>query len=287
MAAAVTEPGIIPRLQDGCEPVAPSPDAATGRPYELCRICNVYKPPRSVHCRNCNNCVGKFDHHCPWIGNCVGERNKRAFALFLTFATLLSLTVLISMCYRVALSVVGSSQLRYVPVLLKQCWLLPRHQLARCVTCVSCVLVGLSVLCALVIACIVCSDDENWGVKSIAGTLVDSLLMWIFFVVAVVVSSLRRVFFPEACAGLIGMLPLLMLCACVFLQTFFPLCFLSLCQAYFIACDMTMVEYRRRRRMHQPLCVSASAPDLTPVTHHCVMHAGMLLLLERVGRTVC
>ena len=50
-------------------------------------------------------------------------------------------------------------------------------------------------------------------------------------------------------------------CSLVILQTFFPLCFLSLCQAYFISCDITMVEYRRRRRMHQPLYVSTSAPN--------------------------
>ncbi len=111
-ATAMTEPGILPRPPPHTEPAQPPPDALTGRPLELCRLCNVYKPPRTVHCRECNNCVAVFDHHCAWIGSCVGVRNRRVFVCFLASATLLSFTILLAMSYRVALILIGSSRLR-------------------------------------------------------------------------------------------------------------------------------------------------------------------------------
>ena len=82
------DPGIIPRgnprerLREGA--------------WRVCPTCNIYKPPRSHHCRECDNCVAVFDHHCPWLGNCVAHRNYRSFVLFVSHS--LSLSVSLSLC---------------------------------------------------------------------------------------------------------------------------------------------------------------------------------------------
>ncbi|WWD22188.1 hypothetical protein CI109_106679 [Kwoniella shandongensis] len=64
-----------------------------------CKKCEGWKPERCHHCRHCGQCVLKMDHHCPWVGTCVGYHNYKPFLLFVSYATLLSIYVMLEAGY--------------------------------------------------------------------------------------------------------------------------------------------------------------------------------------------
>lgn len=121
LAAALTDPGIIPSVSSPIKATPPTNEfglvVPLGGPngYRYCSTCNIFRPPRSKHCNSCNVCVSVFDHHCPWTGtfckpcdctlshsflivtgNCIGERNHGLFVVFLTFVSLLTIDTTIS-----------------------------------------------------------------------------------------------------------------------------------------------------------------------------------------------
>lgn len=61
-----------------------------------CSECSHIKPDRCHHCSVCNDCVLKMDHHCPWVNNCVGYYNQKFFFLFLGYAFLYCMYVMLS-----------------------------------------------------------------------------------------------------------------------------------------------------------------------------------------------
>lgn len=101
-AAALTDPGIIPRQPSHIRPQPPEGAEVGLFGYKYCETCNIFRPPRSKHCASCNNCVDGFDHHCPWVGNCIGRRNYRFFMSFVTCITILC-GFLLSVCVAVLL----------------------------------------------------------------------------------------------------------------------------------------------------------------------------------------
>jgi len=45
----------------------------------FCLHCQMFKPPRSHHCRKCGKCILKLDHHTDFLGNCVGFYNYKSY----------------------------------------------------------------------------------------------------------------------------------------------------------------------------------------------------------------
>lgn len=68
-------------------------DIVNGRLTKIkyCTSCEIYRPPRTVHCGYCDCCIERLDHHCPWLGTCVGKRN---YKYFITFVTLLAYMII-------------------------------------------------------------------------------------------------------------------------------------------------------------------------------------------------
>ena len=98
-----SDPGIIPRqalllaLNHGNIPKGlDKPPENQKNKAKFCETCNIWRPPRSSHCRRCDCCVEVFDHHCPYLNNCIGKRNHRYFIGFLFFLSLDIFCVILS-----------------------------------------------------------------------------------------------------------------------------------------------------------------------------------------------
>tara|TARA_B110000285_G_scaffold209425_1_gene250408 strand:- start:231 stop:788 length:558 start_codon:yes stop_codon:yes gene_type:complete len=61
---------------------------------KYCSTCDIYRPPRAIHCGICNCCIERLDHHCPWLGTCIGKRNYKYFMIFIWCTALLDIMVI-------------------------------------------------------------------------------------------------------------------------------------------------------------------------------------------------
>ncbi|GAA5827179.1 hypothetical protein JCM5353_001017 [Sporobolomyces roseus] len=69
-----------------------------------CETCEIYRPPRTSHCRLCDNCVELTDHHCAFLNNCIGRRNYFPFLSFLLSSNLLLLYSISFTAYYISLT---------------------------------------------------------------------------------------------------------------------------------------------------------------------------------------
>ena len=86
--AGCTDPGILPKQYTSIclKKIYPRKSVIRGHLYDIkyCITCDIFRPPRTCHCKKCDNCVQQFDHHCGWIGNDVGIRNYKYFYLLVS-----------------------------------------------------------------------------------------------------------------------------------------------------------------------------------------------------------
>ncbi|KAK7324797.1 hypothetical protein VNO77_28644 [Canavalia gladiata] len=107
--ASTTDPGIIPRNDQGTSEEAGIKDGTKSKKVTVngvemklkyCRVCRIFRPPRSCHCAICDNCVERYDHHCPWIGQCIGLRNHRFYIALVIFALIFYVYIFAFSCWR-------------------------------------------------------------------------------------------------------------------------------------------------------------------------------------------
>ncbi|XP_030928408.1 probable protein S-acyltransferase 6 [Quercus lobata] len=110
----VIEPGIIPRNDQLSIEDAGTSDGTKSRKIivngvdlklKYCRVCKIYRPPRSCHCAICDNCVEKYDHHCPLVGQCIALRNYRFFLAFVVSALVFFVYIFAFSCWRIHLRI--------------------------------------------------------------------------------------------------------------------------------------------------------------------------------------
>lgn len=87
-----TDPGTIP--DDWHAKVASHPRLAAQ--HRLCPITHKYRPLRSHYCSVTRRVVLNMDHFCPWVVNTVGFYNRKFFLLFLLYAMLSCLWVVLN-----------------------------------------------------------------------------------------------------------------------------------------------------------------------------------------------
>ncbi|XP_057452065.1 probable protein S-acyltransferase 7 [Lotus japonicus] len=105
---STTDPGIIPRSDQECPEEAGTSNGTKSKKVvngvemklKYCRICKIFRPPRSCHCAICDNCIERYDHHCPWIGQCIGLRNHRYYTALVMSTLIFYVYIFAFSCWR-------------------------------------------------------------------------------------------------------------------------------------------------------------------------------------------